>query len=31
MILDEPSSLDPISEDRIFNQLYSLSEGRCSI
>lgn len=32
MILDEPSaSLDPISEDRIFNQLYSLSEGKSSI
>lgn len=32
MILDEPSaSLDPISEDRIFNQLYSLSEEKSSI
>ena len=32
MILDEPSaSLDPISEDRIFNQLYMLSEGKSSV
>ena len=29
MILDEPSAaLDPISEDRIFEQLYHLSEGK---
>lgn len=32
MILDEPSAaLDPISEDRIFEQLYRLSEGKSSI
>jgi len=32
MILDEPSaSLDPISEDRIFEQLYRLGEGKSSI
>lgn len=32
MILDEPSAaLDPISEDRIFEQLYRLSEGKCSV
>lgn len=32
MILDEPSAaLDPISEDRIFEQLYCLSEGKSSI
>ena len=32
MILDEPSAaLDPISEDRIFEQLYNLSEGKSSI
>ena len=32
MILDEPSaSLDPISEDRIFKQLYRLSEGKSSV
>ena len=32
MILDEPSAaLDPISEDRIFEQLYHLSEGRSSV
>lgn len=32
MILDEPSAaLDPISEDRIFEQLYKLSEGKSSI
>lgn len=32
MILDEPSAaLDPISEDRIFEQLYHLSEGKSSI
>lgn len=32
MILDEPSaSLDPISEDRIFEQLYHLSEGKSSV
>jgi ATP-binding cassette subfamily B protein len=32
MILDEPSaSLDPISEDRIFEQLYRLSEGKSSV
>lgn len=32
MILDEPSaSLDPISEDRIFEQLYKLSEGKSSV
>ncbi|MBP1588472.1 MAG: ABC transporter ATP-binding protein [Clostridia bacterium] len=32
MVLDEPSaSLDPISEDRIFEQLYHLSEGKSSI
>jgi len=32
MILDEPSAaLDPISEDRIFEQLYHLSEGKTSV
>lgn len=32
MILDEPSAaLDPISEDRIFAQLYNLSEGKSSV
>lgn len=32
MVLDEPSAaLDPISEDRIFNQMYHLSEGRSLI
>lgn len=32
MILDEPSAaLDPISEDRIFKQLYRLSEGKSSV
>lgn len=32
MILDEPSAaLDPISEDRIFNQLYKLSKNKSSI
>ncbi|MBS5843163.1 MAG: ABC transporter ATP-binding protein [Clostridiales bacterium] len=32
MILDEPSAaLDPISEDRIFEQLYHLSEGKSLI
>ena len=32
MILDEPSAaLDPISEDRIFAQLYGLSEGKSSV
>ena len=32
MILDEPSAaLDPISEDRIFEQLYHLSEGKSSV
>ena len=32
MILDEPSAaLDPISEDRIFEQLYHLSEGKSSL
>ncbi len=32
MILDEPSeALDPISEDRIFNQLYNLSESKTSV
>lgn len=32
MILDEPSaSLDPISEDRIFKQLYNLSNGKSCI
>ena len=32
MILDEPSAaLDPISEDRIFEQLYHLSKGKSSI
>lgn len=32
MILDEPSAaLDPISEDRIFKQLYHLSEGKSSV
>ncbi len=32
MILDEPSAaLDPISEDRIFAQLYYLSEGKSSV
>ena len=32
MILDEPSAaLDPISEDRIFEQLYPLSEGKSSV
>lgn len=31
-ILDEPSSaLDPISEDRIFEQLYHLSKGKSSV
>ena len=31
-ILDEPSAaLDPISEDRIFEQLYHLSEGKSSV
>lgn len=32
MILDEPSAaLDPISEDRIFEQLYHLSDGKSSV
>lgn len=32
MVLDEPSAaLDPISEDRIFEQLYHLSEGKSSV
>lgn len=32
MILDEPSAaLDPISEDRIFEQLYNLSSGKSSV
>ena len=32
MVLDEPSAaLDPISEDRIFDQLYRLSEGKGSV
>jgi ATP-binding cassette subfamily B protein len=32
MILDEPSaSLDPVSEDRIFEQLYRLSEHKSSV
>lgn len=32
IILDEPSAaLDPIAEDRIFNQLYSLSENKTAI
>ena len=32
MILDEPSAaLDPISEDRIFEQLYRLSQGKSSV
>ena len=32
MILDEPSAaLDPISEDRIFEQFYHLSEGKSSV
>ena len=32
MILDEPSAaLDPISEDRIFKQLYHLSENKSSV
>ncbi len=32
MILDEPSAaLDPISEDRIFEQLYHLGEGKSSV
>ena len=32
VVLDEPSaSLDPIAENRIFNQLYDYSEGKCSI
>lgn len=32
MILDEPSAaLDPISEDRIFEQLYRLSESKSSV
>ena len=32
MILDEPSAaLDPISEDRIFEKLYRLSEGKSSV
>ncbi|MCD8311983.1 MAG: ABC transporter ATP-binding protein/permease [Firmicutes bacterium] len=32
MVLDEPSAaLDPVSEDRIFEQLYHLSEGKSSV
>ncbi len=32
MILDEPSAaLDPISEDRIFAQLYDLSKGKNAV
>ncbi len=32
IVLDEPSaSLDPIAENRIFNQLYDLSTGKTSI
>lgn len=32
MVLDEPSAaLDPISEDRIFEQLYHLSEGKSAV
>jgi ATP-binding cassette subfamily B protein len=32
MILDEPSAaLDPISEDRIFEQLYHLGENKTSV
>ena len=32
MILDEPSAaLDPISEDRIFEKLYHLSEGKGAV
>lgn len=32
MILDEPSAaLDPITEDKIFTRLYSISEGKSSI
>ena len=32
MILDEPSAaLDPLSEDRIFAQLYRLGEGKSSV
>lgn len=32
MVLDEPSAaLDPLSEDRIFEQLYHLSEGKSSV
>ncbi len=32
LVLDEPSAaLDPISEDRIFRQLYDLSEGKSSV
>ena len=32
MVLDEPSAaLDPISEDRIFEKLYHLSEGKSSV
>jgi len=32
MVLDEPSAaLDPISEDKIFEQLYRLSEGKSSV
>ena len=32
MILDEPSAaLDPISENRIFEQLYRLSEDKSSV
>lgn len=32
MILDEPSAaLDPIAEDRIFEQFYHLSEGKSSV
>lgn len=32
MVLDEPSAaLDPISEDRIFEQLYNLSHGKSSV
>ena len=32
IVLDEPSAaLDPISEDKIFKQLYSLSEGKSAV
>ena len=32
MILDEPSAaLDPISEDRLFKQMYCLGEGKSTL